>query len=48
MKVSGASEYIERVPRDMTELEVREDGSTNLGHLRGLRLGGWLDTLSVC
>ncbi|KAJ5201644.1 uncharacterized protein N7498_006307 [Penicillium cinerascens] len=47
MKLSGAGEYIERVLRDMEELDVREDGSTNLGYLAGLRLGGWLDTLSV-
>ncbi|KAJ5971713.1 uncharacterized protein N7479_001631 [Penicillium vulpinum] len=47
MKLSGAGEYIERVLRDMEELDVREDGSTHLGYLTGLRLGGWLDTLSV-
>ncbi|KAJ5674365.1 uncharacterized protein N7477_004299 [Penicillium maclennaniae] len=47
MKLSGAGEYIERVLRDMEELDVREDGSTHLGYLAGLRLGGWLDTLSV-
>lgn len=40
MKLSGAGEYID-------ELNVREDGSTHLGYLAGLRLGGWLDTLSV-
>ncbi|KAJ5677682.1 uncharacterized protein N7477_003315 [Penicillium maclennaniae] len=47
MKLSGASEYIERVLRDIEELDVKEDGSTHLGHLAGLRLSGWLDTLSV-
>ncbi|KAJ5405891.1 hypothetical protein N7465_007175 [Penicillium sp. CMV-2018d] len=47
MKLSGAGEYIERVLRDMEELDVREDGSTHLGYLAGLQLGGWLDTLSV-
>ncbi|KAJ5853193.1 hypothetical protein N7534_005736 [Penicillium rubens] len=47
MNLSGAGEYIERVLRDMEELDVREDGSTHLGYLTGLRLGGWLDTLSV-
>ena len=47
MKLSGAGEYIERVLRDMEELDVREDGSTHLGYLTGLRLGGWLKTLSV-
>ena len=33
MKLSGAGEYIERVLRDMEELDVREDGSTHLGYL---------------
>ncbi|KAJ5533925.1 hypothetical protein N7527_000179 [Penicillium freii] len=47
IKLSGAGEYIERVLRDMEELDVREDGSTHLGYLAGLLLGGWLDTLSV-
>ncbi|KAF9243354.1 hypothetical protein DTO027I6_7540 [Penicillium roqueforti] len=44
MKLSGVSEYIEQVLRDMEELDVREDGSTHLGYLTGLRLDGWLDT----
>lgn len=47
MELSGAGEYIEKFIRDMEELDVREDGSTHLGYLAGLRLGGWLDTLSV-
>ncbi|KAF4764967.1 hypothetical protein HAV15_003270 [Penicillium sp. str.  len=47
IKLSGAGEYTERVLRDMEELDVREDGSTHLGYLTGLRLGGWLDILSV-
>ncbi|KAJ6114137.1 hypothetical protein N7512_007582 [Penicillium capsulatum] len=48
MKLSAAGEYIEKVLRDMEELDVREDGSTHLGYLTGLRLGGWLKALSVC
>jgi hypothetical protein len=48
MKLSGAGEYIDKVLRDMEELDVREDGSTHLGYLAGLRLDGWLTTLSVC
>lgn len=48
MKLSAAGEYIEKVLHDMEELDVREDGSTHLGYLTGLRLGGWLKTLSVC
>lgn len=41
MKVSGAEEYIETVLRDREELVVREDGSSHLGYLTSLRLGGW-------
>lgn len=48
MKLSGAGEYIERVLRDIEELDVKEDGSTHLGYLAGLRLDGWLNALSVC
>lgn len=47
MKLSGAGEYIERILRDMEALDVKEDGSTQLGHLAGLRLGGWLNIMSV-
>lgn len=47
MNMSGAGEYIDKVLRDMEELDVREDGSTHLGYLAGLRLDGWLTTLSV-
>lgn len=46
MKLSDAGDYIKKVLRDVEELGVREDGSTNLGHLTDLRLGGWLETLS--
>lgn len=47
MKLSGAGDYIERVLRDMQEVDVQADGSTNLGYMMGLRLNGWLNTLSV-
>ena len=47
IKLSGSSEYIERVLRDIGEIDIKEDGSTYLGYLAGLRLGGWLTTLSV-
>jgi hypothetical protein len=46
--LSGAAEYIESILRDIEEVSVREDGSTNLGHIVKLRLGGWLDSLTVC
>lgn len=47
MKLSGAGDYIERVLRDIEEVDVKVDGSTNLGYLTGLRLNGWLSTLAV-
>ncbi|GAA92346.1 hypothetical protein AKAW_10460 [Aspergillus luchuensis IFO 4308] len=47
MKLSGAAEHIEKVLRDMEEVDVKADGSTNLGYIMGLRLNGWVNTLSV-
>ncbi|KMU83365.1 hypothetical protein CIHG_01147 [Coccidioides immitis H538.4] len=47
LKLSGAGEYIENILRDMEDVKVEEDGSTNLGRLLSLRLGGWLRTLPV-
>lgn len=47
MKLSGAGEYIENILRDIEEVDVKADGSTNLGHIMSLRLGGWLNTLCV-
>ena len=47
MNLSGAGEYIEKVLRDLDEIDVRADGSTNLGHVMNLRLGGWFNPLTV-
>ena len=47
MKLSGAAEYIDHILRDMENVSVKEDGSTYLGQIMNLRLGGWLDTLAV-
>lgn len=47
MKLSGAGEYIEKILRDIEEVDVNSDGSTNLGYITGLRLDGWLNTLAV-
>ncbi|EFE41037.1 conserved hypothetical protein [Trichophyton verrucosum HKI 0517] len=47
MNLSGAGEYIEEVLRDLEEINVRADGSTNLGRVINLRLGGWLNSLTV-
>ncbi|OAL62626.1 hypothetical protein A7C99_5008 [Trichophyton rubrum] len=43
MNLSGAGEYIEEVLRDLEETDVRADGSTNLGRVINLQLGGWLN-----
>nr|KMM70092.1 hypothetical protein CPAG_06404 [Coccidioides posadasii RMSCC 3488] len=43
LHLSGAGEYIDRILRDFEETGVQEDGSTDLGLIVNLRLGGWLD-----
>jgi hypothetical protein len=48
LNLSGAGDYIDRILRDMDEVSIREDGSTELGHYIGLKLGGWLDGVPVC
>lgn len=47
MHLSGAGEYIEGILRDLEEVDVKADGSTNLGYLMNLSLGGWLNTMTV-
>ncbi|TPX26217.1 hypothetical protein DIZ76_011678 [Coccidioides immitis] len=47
MNLSGAGEYIENILRDLEEVDVKADGSTNLGPIMSLRLGGWFNTLTV-
>lgn len=46
--LSGAGNYIDRIIREMEEVLVREDGSTELGRYVGLKLGGWLEGVPVC
>jgi hypothetical protein len=46
--LSGAGDYINKILRDMDEVDVKKDGSTELGRLIGLKAGGWLDKVSVC
>jgi hypothetical protein len=46
--LSGAGDYINKILRDMDEVDIKEDGSTELGRLVGLKAGGWLDEVSVC
>lgn len=43
LHLSGAGQYIDNILRDMEEMGIREDGSTELGRMMKLRLGGWLD-----
>ncbi|EER25344.1 hypothetical protein CPC735_019510 [Coccidioides posadasii C735 delta SOWgp] len=43
LHLSGAGEYIDKILQDFEETGVQEDGSTDLGHIVDLRLGGWLD-----
>ncbi|KLJ09675.1 hypothetical protein EMPG_14904 [Blastomyces silverae] len=44
LHLSGAGEYIDNILRDMEEIGVQADGSTELGRIIKLRLGGWLDS----
>ncbi|KAG5288301.1 hypothetical protein I7I48_10498 [Histoplasma ohiense] len=42
LHLSGAGEYIDQILRDLGEIGVRVDGSTELGHFVKLRLDGWI------
>jgi hypothetical protein len=46
-KLSGAGDYIEQILRDMEQVAVEADGSTNLGDIMRLRFDGWLNQLTV-
>jgi hypothetical protein len=48
LNLSGAGDYIDRIIRDMDEVGIKENGSTELGHYISLKLGGWLDGVPVC
>jgi hypothetical protein len=41
LHLSAAGGYIDDILRDLDELDVKNDGSTELGRLIELRLGGW-------
>ncbi|OJD25672.1 hypothetical protein ACJ73_02960 [Blastomyces percursus] len=43
LDLSAAGEYIDRIIHDSEQLWVRSDGSTELGHIVSLSLGGWFD-----
>jgi hypothetical protein len=38
--LSGARDYINKILRDKDEVDVKKDGSTELGRLVGLKAGG--------
>lgn len=48
LKLSGAGEYVEQILRDMEQVVVKADGSTNLGDMMKLRLDGWVAGCSSC
>jgi hypothetical protein len=48
LHLSGAGDYIDRILRDMDEVGIKENGSTELGHYVNLKLGGWMDGVPVC
>ena len=41
LHLSGAGEYIDHILKDMEDPMVKNDGTTRLGYLVSLRLGGW-------
>ncbi|KAK2864958.1 hypothetical protein FQN49_004046 [Arthroderma sp. PD_2] len=47
LHLSGAGEYIDRIIRDMEDVHVRSDGSTELSHIVTLKLGGWFDGVTA-
>ncbi len=47
LHLSGAGEYIQKLLDDLEEKVVQVDGSTELGRLVTLSLGGWLQGIST-
>ncbi|KAM5445468.1 hypothetical protein MaudCBS49596_007452 [Microsporum audouinii] len=43
LKISAAGEYIDKILRDMEDPGTSSGGSTELGRIVTLRIGGWLD-----
>ena len=48
LHLSGAGDYTDRIIRDMDEMSIEENGSTELGYYVSLKLAGWLDGVPVC
>lgn len=47
LHLSGAGEYIDDILKDIEEPMVKSDGTTELGRLVSLRLGGWWDGIQA-
>jgi hypothetical protein len=47
LHLSGAGDYINGILRDMEELTIKEDGSSQLALLISLKLGGWMEGVHV-
>jgi hypothetical protein len=45
---STAGDYIDRILEHLDQINIRKDGSTEVGHLIELRLGGWLRSIRAC
>jgi hypothetical protein len=45
--LSNAENYINKILRDMDEMDIKKDGFTELGRLVRLKAGGWLDKVSI-
>lgn len=48
LHLSGAGEYSDKILQDIETIDWKEDGSSALGHIISLKMGGWLDGVSVC
>jgi hypothetical protein len=47
LHLSGAGNYIDRILRDMDEVNIKEDGSSELGSMILLKAHGWLTEVDV-
>jgi len=47
LRLSGAGDHINKIIRDMNEVTIKEDGSSNLGRLITLKVDEWLDEIPV-
>jgi hypothetical protein len=47
LHLSNVEDYINKILRDMDEVDIKKDGSTELGRLVRSKAGGWLNKVSV-